>query len=201
MENLLLQRVYEPKGVNESLGYLFTSLAHTILVLLLNFKPHSQVNLARLDCNITIASSSHATLMKQDCKVNKHWKKQTKSVDEFQIGCVSWILAGALMTWTLWTHPPPLVYKPSPCNSNWKTRSVNLSSNILHIIPPCYTGILWCSPRTAIYDLPKGAIQTTQPVYTSNTFVQKTRLAESPLHKVSWSKPQKMQSRMSIPAH
>ena len=71
-----------------------------------------------------------------------------------------------------------------------------------HIPFGIFWDILWCSPLLlAIYDLPKRC-HPNHPTLrkTSNTFVQKTRLAESPLHKVSWSKPQKMPSRIFIPA-
>lgn len=127
-------------------------------------------------------------------------------VAQCQIGFVSWILAGCPHEFGPLDPSTSLsVQTFTMLSSNWKTRSVNLSGNILHI----YVSMLFCDilgycdavPGLLFTIYLKGAIQTTQPFYTSNTFVQKTRLAESPLHKVSWSKPQKMQSRMSIPAH
>ena len=151
--------------------------------------------------------------------MNKHWKqnKQNPAINSNFINWPFWWpnvkldVSKVNSCRTFFSldpsNPSTLVCKTkTPCcgPSNWKIRSVNLSSNILqHHIPfGIFWDILWCSPLLlAIYDLPKRC-HPNHPTLrkTSNTFVQKTRLAESPLHKVSWSKPQKMPSRIFIPA-
>ena len=85
------------KGVNESLGYVFTSLAHTILVLLLKKSNHTARSILHgLIATSQKTSSSHATL-KQDCKVNKHWKQNTKSGDKFPF--INYHFGGPMSNW------------------------------------------------------------------------------------------------------